>query len=563
MELHSVDIEHYKNLRNCHADFSNCGRLAVLAGVNGSGKSNFLEAVALVYHMFIRKTLEIAIVDGCRLLCSVAGSDYDIFSKSDGFEIKGVEHTFNFTGKGNLIVVYSGGFNRLIELGFAESVNEPVLFQNVFLISSKSYELLLLAKVLFDGRTGQSAKSKLLDLPRASKVRFSYKAVGVDLNDPPEDEFDYFFREILGRNGNAREYNEEISLDEFNQIMRAANQNWDTIDANTIYYVLTQLADGKYNNISNVQIIFECSDGSEFTSDALSEGEKWLAMYDTIYTSLADDNTLVLLDEPDAYIHETKKRDFIRFVEEHSKRGIFTMLTTHSPNIINAVRGQSLYGFSRNDDNAVTIKTFTDISFDDGLLDNRMSWFSNRPILLLEGISDVKLISGALDFYADHFDEYKEIKSKIDFELVTVGSADNMVEAYRVYRTAFMGRRIFVALDHDGKGNEVKVKLQKNFNLLDISQNLSSSCQDNALFLIPRPVHFPMTESNWVMEDYLPPEYIKEKVKEQVDNVKWFGTVVNLQKVIKAEIANRYVNFTEREWRGFKPLIDFLIKLAG
>ena len=192
-----------------------------------------------------------------------------------------------------------------------------------------------------------------------------------------------------------------------------------------------------------------------------------------------------------------------------------------------------------------------------------MSWFSNRPILLLEGISDVKLISGALDFYADHFDEYKEIKSKIDFELVTVGSADNMVEAYRVYRTAFMGRRIFVALDHDGKGNEVKVKLQKNFNLLDISQNLSSSCQENALFLIPRPVHFPMTESNWVMEDYLPPEYIKEKVKEQVDNVKWFGTVVNLQKVIKAEIANRYVNFTEREWRGFKPLIDFLIKLAG
>ncbi len=563
MELYSVDIDHYKNLRDCHVDFSGCGRLAVLAGVNGVGKSNFLEAVALVYHRAIKNTPDVAFVDGCRLLCSVAGTDYDIVSKCDGFEVKGIEHVFNYPDKRNLIVVYSGEFNRLLELGFVEDVDEPVLFQNVFLISPKRYELLLLAKVLFDGRTEQSGKRKLFDLPRATKVRFSYNAVCVNLNEPPEDEFDYFFREILGRNGNVREYSEEMSLDEFNQIMRAANSSWDTIDANTIYYVLTQLADDKNNNISNVQIVFECADGKEFTSDDLSEGEKWLAMYDTIYTSLTDDNTLVLLDEPDAYIHETKKRDFVRFVEEHSRRGVFTMLTTHSPNIINAVSGKSLYGFSRNVDNVVTIKTFTDTSFYDGLLDNRMSWFSNKPILLLEGISDVKLITGALDFYADHFDEYKEIKSKIDFELVTVGSADNMVEAYRVYRTAFMGRRIFVALDHDGKGNEVKVKLQKNFNLLDISQNLSSSCQENALFLIPRPVHFPMTESNWVMEDYLPPEYIKEKVKEQVDNVKWFGTVVNLQKVIKAEIANRYVNFTEREWRGFKPLIDFLIKLAG
>lgn len=31
MELCSIDIKHYKNLRNCHIDFSGCGRVAVFA----------------------------------------------------------------------------------------------------------------------------------------------------------------------------------------------------------------------------------------------------------------------------------------------------------------------------------------------------------------------------------------------------------------------------------------------------------------------------------------------------------------------------------------------------
>ena len=562
MELRSVDIGHYKNLKNCHVDFSGCGRLAVLAGVNGSGKSNFLEAVALVYHRFVRNNLGIATVDGCQLSCSVAGSDYNIRSHKDGFTVDGIEHIFNDYERGNLIVVYSGEFNRLIELGFADDVDEPVSLKNVVLISAKSCQLLLLTKILLDQREAVLSDDKLLNLSRAVKVRFSYNAIGVNLEEPPEDEFDYFFRELLGRNGNERESYEEMSLNEFNKIMQGANQQWNTVDATTIYYVLKQLSEGRYNNISNLQIVFESHDGSEYTSNDLSEGEKWLAMYDTIYSCLADANTLVLLDEPDAYIHETKKRDVVRFIEEHSKRGVFTMLTTHSPNIINAVSRKSLYGFSRNDDDTAAIKAFSDASFGNGLLDNRMSWFSNRPILLLEGISDVKLLCGALEFYADHFDEYRDIKSKVDFEFVTVGSADNMVDAYRTYKDAFLERRIYIALDHDGKGQEVKEKLQNQFDLHDLTENGFRDNGSNALFLIPKPECLAERYKNWVIEDYLPPEYIKERVHEQVDNIESFGTLVNLPKVIKKEIADHYGSFSEREWRGFKPLIDFLARLV-
>ena len=105
MELHSIDIEHYKNLRNCHINFSECGRLAVLAGINGSGKSNFLEVVALVYHRFIRNSIGVTTVDGCKISCSVAGSDYNILSQRNVFRVDGIEHTFNFADRRNLIVV--------------------------------------------------------------------------------------------------------------------------------------------------------------------------------------------------------------------------------------------------------------------------------------------------------------------------------------------------------------------------------------------------------------------------------------------------------------------------
>ena len=565
MELKSVTINNYKNLRNCSVDFSSCGRLAVLAGVNGSGKSNFLEAIALVYHKFLRESTYLRKVDGCKILCNVAGSECQIYETADSFNVHEVEKRFRALNDGKLIVVYSGEFNRLLDLGFREDLDETSSIRNVILLSSQSYQLLMLTRVLLEYGGRREPGIGLLSLPRATKIRFTIHAESVNLNEPPEDEIDYFFREVLGRNGNARNSREEMTLDEFNELMCEANADWGKMDATIRYFALTQLV-GDYtcnSRISDVQVVFDGDRGEEFTSDDLSEGEKWLAMYDAIYACMADENTLVLLDEPDAYIHESKKRDFVQFIRKHSDRGVFTILTTHSPNIINAINEKSLFGFAKNGDNGVVITAATDRMLQRVLIDDRMSYFSDRPILLFEGVSDVRLVKGAVDYFADNEAEYENIRNRLRFDIFSLGGADNMVDAYRAFRNAFPARDIYIALDHDDEGRKVLRRLVEECSVRDITREDERSMMHDAAFLIPRPEGFAPTDNTYVIEDYLPREYIQEQMMKHVEAATCFHKVSNCKEAIKSEIRNRSQSFGANEWRGFKPLIDFLLGIVN
>ena len=49
MRLNKVSIGHFKNLRDISVDFDEASPYTVLVGENGSGKSNFIEALALIF----------------------------------------------------------------------------------------------------------------------------------------------------------------------------------------------------------------------------------------------------------------------------------------------------------------------------------------------------------------------------------------------------------------------------------------------------------------------------------------------------------------------------------
>lgn len=563
MELHNVYIKQYKNLHDCDLDFSGCNRLAVLAGVNGSGKSNFLEAIAIVYHYFARLTYSVPRVNGCRMVFSVSGTDYDVCSEHDLFMVNGEERSFALESRGKLIIVYSGEFNRLLKMGFAEDLDKTLSTRNVVLLSAQSFQMLLLTKVLLEQRQSYKGETGLLFLPKAAKVRFTLNAESVNFGEPPEDEIEFFIREVFVRNGSVRKCRVEIEVAEFNQIMQEANHNWASIDATTIYFVLNRLMESEYGPayISEVQIVFEYSSGSFYTSDDLSEGEKWLAMYDIIYSCLVDQDTLVLLDEPDAYLHEMKKRDFVRFVENKSACGVFTIMTTHSPNIINAVSEKSLFGFVKDLNNKVSITVAKDRILQKSLMDDRMVYFSNRPIILCEGVSDVRLIEGAINYFVENEKGYEDLRNRIKFDFVSIGGAANMVGAYSDFRRAFPYRKIYVALDSDDEGRRVLKNLVDNYAVVDVvNMRVASSTTKGFVFLIPRPGH--IDGNTYSIEDYLPRSYIQSQMKRLMDDATCFHKLVNCKDAIKSEIRNNYKSFRGEEWRGFKPLIDFIANLS-
>jgi len=45
MKLHRLWVKNYKNLRECEVDFSKSQLLTAIIGINGSGKSNLIEAI--------------------------------------------------------------------------------------------------------------------------------------------------------------------------------------------------------------------------------------------------------------------------------------------------------------------------------------------------------------------------------------------------------------------------------------------------------------------------------------------------------------------------------------
>ena len=55
MRLKSLYIEDYKNIKKQTFDFSNSTGYIALIGLNGSGKSNLLEAIGLIFNGILNK----------------------------------------------------------------------------------------------------------------------------------------------------------------------------------------------------------------------------------------------------------------------------------------------------------------------------------------------------------------------------------------------------------------------------------------------------------------------------------------------------------------------------
>jgi len=77
-------------------------------------------------------------------------------------------------------------------------------------------------------------------------------------------------------------------------------------------------------------------------SDALSEGEKQIIAIKGINEILIQENTLLLFDEPDTYLHPVWQSSFISEIEQYSENAQF-IITTHSPQLINNFKEGELH----------------------------------------------------------------------------------------------------------------------------------------------------------------------------------------------------------------------------
>jgi predicted ATPase len=77
-------------------------------------------------------------------------------------------------------------------------------------------------------------------------------------------------------------------------------------------------------------------------TEALSEGEQQIIAIKGINEILIQENTLLLFDEPDTYLHPVWQSSFISEIEQYSENAQF-IITTHSPQMINNFKEGELH----------------------------------------------------------------------------------------------------------------------------------------------------------------------------------------------------------------------------
>lgn len=136
----------------------------------------------------------------------------------------------------------------------------------------------------------------------------------------------------------------------------------------------------------------------------LSEGEKKLMVVLFILEALADENSLVLLDEPDSHIHVARKGELVNYLSQTSNRE--NLLTSHSPTLTSQFDLKSIRMLDRQADGKVSVvdknkqEIVSDLTHDIWTLQEQQIFLaSNDDILLVEGKTDEVYLKKALEYF--------------------------------------------------------------------------------------------------------------------------------------------------------------------
>lgn len=122
--------------------------------------------------------------------------------------------------------------------------------------------------------------------------------------------------------------------------------------------------------IKKINISITDEEGNVYLIDDFSEGEQQLIILDSIKKVLCQNNTVLFLDEPDSYLHPQRQRELIPYLKD-----IFTesytqvIATTHSPFVAQSVDIENIILFNSNNtidethSRVLDYKTITDELF--------------------------------------------------------------------------------------------------------------------------------------------------------------------------------------------------------
>lgn len=345
----------------------------------------------------------------------------------------------------------------------------------------------------------------------------------------------------------------ELSLHSYNNLKDVCGYESD------IFYnmlVLTLYKD--YKIITDFTV--NCTNGIQVKH--LSEGEKKLLLIYGAINIITGEN-LYLLDEPDAHLHEGRKKEIFDLIQTVKESHV--VVTSHSPTLTSLFDSQEV--IMLNCDNSKTIVVYGDKTtainkLTDGqwgYIDHTIFLDKSRPLLLVEGSGDVKYIKHAIKVLSDVTPDYKLLGN---MDIIHCGGAtcikDTLIE---ISPCLPKGKKVIALFDRDEEGGKgIHSIINKGKDRNDTTTYKRDDC-----YYLKLPKTYGHGRIDFVIEDYFSKQFKKDVAQSFLDSVdgEFNNFTKDLKQSIKDKLSKDMDLYDATVMQGFKVLLDKLLSIIN
>ena len=571
MRLKSFTIngDGYKNLEGTFPVDKNNGYIALI-GLNGSGKSNLLEAISIVFDGIVNKNGS-GIPFDYEIKYELSGHIYTRKkgqAKKDGQICKAEELEY----PSSVIACYSGEDLRLWHAAFEnyhmdyfnEAVKRAYSSPKFLYVNKYCWKIALISLVCSNNAEVKSFLKKTLNISNPMDVELEFA-----IDEAKKEAFQThtalsWFNRISHDSLTGINLNTIATTDIFVEGKQALDSEKSKYIFNFLY-LLSQPKKNDRNKIDKLINEIKVSvnvEGNKIDFDNLSEGEKKLILIECITKVLGDEKSLVLLDEPDAHTHIAMKKDLLKLISEFKGQ---TIMTTHSPMFLN----KRWDGFDENNifymhngkiESTEPLKRLAELT------DNEVDFFDSsyilgaKNLLVVEGPNDKRYLEKAISIFSKKDDKYKKLSQIAILPGNSAGNAKALYELVLKNKMQKIDHLIYL-FDFDEGGYDgwksikkiVDGKVKCLFYQLDYNEPLDTSNKPTGNDTI-------MVEDFFSEKAY---EHIvsKEKLDSKHSHKDFRNFKTNIASSIKTYIENNYSkeSFKEEWYDSFSSVLNKLL----
>jgi len=588
MQLLYLKIENYKNLQDFEIDFKNSKNISLIIGNNGSGKSNIIEAISGIFAGLFLENPKKIFNSKTPFNYTKEPFNYIIHFKTKGNFIK-INYS-NSLGwkflvkKGNLeerefikseffkqkdellpsqvIANYSGEEGRLFNLFYKPFYDK---FKNSFLkigelkaqrlcFVNRYFWQLALLSLIYKQREGNADIDQFMkETLRISEINnITFKFNPSKYKKYPQTDTIKFVQKL------NPESKKELTIS-FDELMKT----WDYSNDRYFFNLLSTAYLPKNSKIiTDIKINYN----QNLDSTCFSEGEKKLILLQFILEVLGDEESLILLDEPDSHIHISRKEVIKDLISKYHNRS--NILTTHSPTLTHSFDLDHIISIEKIDNKVCVGNTdkFEIIDKITGGIWNyqqqNIFYSSKKDILLVEGQTDKIHIEQALKHLSKEYPE-------LEFDVYDMKGCKNIKQM--MIGLANCGQKfnhkIIGIFDNDHEGK--KEVTSQNFHNDDDKKFMRLKNNDkgsyNNFFAVLLPKKDGFSEKDYTIENLYSADKYEKAYLDSLERTRGhFGRksideistdIKNKSKTILAEMSKE---FEKDDFENFKPLFEIL-----